>query len=135
MTTHSVQTTFRSLEWIDAPIGDPEATPKLTRASCKQAYRGDVEGESTLEYVMVLAPDGSADFVGVERVVGRLLGKRGSFALRHVGRFADGVARMSIEIVRGSGTAELAGLSGAGEFESPHATEYALTLQCSFDAD
>ncbi len=64
---------------------------------------------------MIYAEDGSASFVGLERVKGDLTGKKGSFVLQHVGRFADGAAKGTVTVVPGSGTGELVGLSGNGE--------------------
>ena len=127
-----VRATFRSVQWDEVAIEGEDAQPKLTRASCRQVYRGDIAGESTLEYLMVYHGEGAATFVGVERIAGTVKGREGSFAVQHRGVFAGGVAKMAMEIVEGAGTGELAGLTGTGEFESPHAEEYEVTLSCSF---
>ena len=48
----------------------------------------------------------------MERVVGTLDGRRGSFLLQHSATMTRGAPRMSITVVPDSGTEELAGLSG-----------------------
>ncbi len=123
--------TFRSTSWQEDPIGEG-AVPKMTRAHCRQTYSGDISGDSTLEYLMVHHEDGSATFVGIERIEGTVHGRQGTFAMRHEGAFADGVARMTMVVVEGAGTGALRGLTGSGTFESPHATEYHVELSCSF---
>ena len=52
--------------------------------------------------------------------------------MRHLGSFENGVAKMELEIIAGTGSGELTGLSGSGSFESGHAAEYTLTLDCAF---
>jgi hypothetical protein len=127
--TSIARATFKSLQWDETRIGDEKDSPKFTRASCRQKYSGDIEGESSLEYLMCYLEDGTAIFTGMERIIGRLAGRSGSFVLRHEGFFADGVAKMRLSIVDGSGTGELAGVAGTSEFESPHAEEYPITLE------
>ena len=90
----SIHATFRSTSWEETPIGEGGTLPKLTRASSRQVYTGDVAGDSTLEYLMVYRDGGAATFVGVERIEGTVNQRAGSFALRHEGVFEDGVARM-----------------------------------------
>ena len=131
-----VRSTFRSLSWEETPVGQADALPKLTRATCAQEYTGDIEGRSTLEYLMVHteggAAGGAATFVGMERVVGSMAGRDGSFALRHEGVFEGGVAKMTVTVVDGSGTGSLGGVRGAGSFASAQAESYEITLHCDF---
>ncbi|MGH7451983.1 MAG: DUF3224 domain-containing protein [bacterium] len=74
-------------------INEIEGLPKLTRASVTKSFKGDIEGEGTLEYLMMYRADGSASFVGLERIVGRLSGRSGSFVFQHSGVFEGGVAK------------------------------------------
>lgn len=61
--------------WDERPYSENPDMPKLTRASVTKRYAGDVEGEGHVEYLMVYRSDGSASFVGLERVVGRIGGR------------------------------------------------------------
>ena len=48
---------------------------------------------------MMYRSDGSATFVGLERVVGHVAGKAGSFVLQRTGLFENGVAKESYLVV------------------------------------
>ena len=102
--------------------------PKLTRAAVTKTFTGDIEGEGQVEYLMMYRSDGSATFVGLERVVGRIAGKAGSFVLQRVGVFEDGLAKESYSVVPGSGTGELLGLRGEGTSSVGHGSEHPMTL-------
>ncbi len=59
-------------------------------------FSRDIEGESTEEYPMVYREDGSASFVGLKRVVGRVGGRSGSFVLQYSGTFEGGIAKATL---------------------------------------
>ena len=119
--------TFEIRSWDEKPLLEADGQ-KLTRASVKKSFQGDIEGESVLEYVMFYRADGTASYTGIERITGRLGGKSGSFALLHGGTFAGGVATSRWTMVEGSGTGGLKGLRGDGGFSSGHAQWYEMTL-------
>jgi hypothetical protein len=102
---------------------------KLTRASVKQTAAGDIDGDASAEWVMAYRADDTADFLGLQRVDGRLGGRSGSFVLESRGTFDGKEARGSLTVVPGSGTDELAGISGSGEFSAPHGRELAVSLE------
>ncbi len=56
--------------------------------------------------------DGSGGYVALELVTGTLNGKRGSFVLQHNGTMSGGAYTMNVNVVPGSGTGELVGISG-----------------------
>src|SRR5579859_6081659 len=101
---------FAIKSWDEKPYGEGQDLPKLTRASVKKTFTGDIEGEGQVEYLMVYRSDGSATFVGLERVVGRIAGKPGTFVLQRTGVFEGGQAKESYTVVPGSATEELEGL-------------------------
>ena len=111
--------TFTVTSWTEEPWDERPGGPKVTRAVVAKAFTGDLEGSSALQYLMAYRDDGSADFVGLERVDGRLAGRSGTFVLRHVGAFIDGAATGSWSIVDGSGTDELEGIRGESQFSLP----------------
>src|SRR2546425_12464933 len=106
---------FAIKNWDEQPYSEGPDMPKLTRARVTKAFTHDIQGESHVEYLMMYRPDGSATFVGLERVTGRLAGKAGSFVLQRAGVFEGGVAKESYSVVPGSGTGELRGLRGEGK--------------------
>jgi hypothetical protein len=89
----------------DAPVG---------AMSISKVFRGDLEGASVGQMLAIRAPvDGSAGYVAMERVIGTLRGRKGTFALQHSGSMTRGVPALSVTVVPDSGTDELAGLAGA----------------------
>jgi hypothetical protein len=124
---------FAIKTWDEKPYNDGAGLPKLTRASVTKSFRGDLEGESQLEYLMVYRADGTASFVGLERVVGRLSGRSGSFVLQRTGSFDGSLAKESYSVVPGSGTGELASLRGEGSSAAGHAKENAMALEYDLD--
>ena len=68
---------FAISSWDEKPYGEGQDLPKLTRASVTRTYTGDIAGEGRVEYLMMYRGDGSAAFVGLERIIGRLAGKTG----------------------------------------------------------
>jgi hypothetical protein len=119
---------FAIKAWDEKPYSEAQGLPKLTRATVSKTFSGDIEGESQVEYLMVYRSDGSASFVGLERVVGRLNGKSGSFVLQRTGTFEGGQAKESYSVVSGSGTGELRTLHGEGTSAVGHGSEHPFTL-------
>ncbi len=132
MSKHATAT-FQVKSWDEKPYNEIDEGPKLTRASVTKSFRGDIEGEGTLEYLMIYRDDGSASFVGLERVVGRVGDRSGSFVLQHSGTFEGGTAKATWFVVPGSGTGDLRGLRGEGGFASAHAEDIPITLEYDFE--
>ena len=125
--------TFKLDSWDEKPYDEIEGAPKLTRVKVTKTYHGDIEGESTLEYLMMYRQDGTASFVGLERVVGSLGGRSGTFVLQHKGTFEGGKAKVDCFVVSDSGTGELRGLRGEGGFAAGHAEQHSVTLDFDFE--
>ena len=119
---------FAIKKWDEQPYSEEPGQPKLTRASVTKTYSGDIEGEAQVEYLMMYGSDGSATFVGLERVVGRIAGKTGTFVLQRTGVFESGQAKESYSIISGSATGDLQGLSGDGRSAVGHGMEHPFTL-------
>ena len=62
----------------------------------------------------------AATFVGIQRVVGKIGGKKGSFLIETTGIFDGKTAQGDWTLIENSGTAELEGISGEGTFGAPH---------------
>lgn len=114
--------------WDEKPYGEGLGLPKLTRATVTKTFTGDLEGEGQVEYLMVYRGDSSATFVGLERVVGRLAGRTGSFVLQRTGVFEGGQAKEAYTVVPGSATGDLPGLRGDGSSAVGHGAEHPFTL-------
>lgn len=120
--------TFEIKSWDEKPFHEGEGLPKITRAIVAKTFAGEIEGTGTLEYLMMYRDDGSASFVGMERIIGRVGGKSGSFVLQHSGVFEAGLAKSTCPIVPGSGTGELRGIRGEAHYAATH-TSRPITLE------
>jgi hypothetical protein len=125
-TTANARFTIKS--WDEKPYSEGPDLPKMTRATVTKTFTGDIEGEGQVEYVMMYRPDGSATFVGLERITGRIGEKSGSFVLERSGVFESGQAKESFSVVPGSATGDLRGLLGEGTSSVGHASDYPFTL-------
>ncbi len=130
MDVHCVAT-FQVVNWEESPFDHYAAGTKVTRAEVTKTYSGDVDGESITQWLMSYDEDGSATFVGMERLVGRIAGQTGSLVLQHVGAFEAGAAKADLSVTRGSGTEDLAGATGTGKFLADPAGS--VTLDLSLD--
>jgi hypothetical protein len=97
---------------------EPAAGPVLTRIHVEERFSGDIEGDGVAEFLQVSGADGSASFVGVERVTGTVAGRAGTFVLQDAGTVAGNVVNGEWFVVPGSGTGDLVGLRGTGGFQA-----------------
>jgi hypothetical protein len=119
---------FAIKAWDEKPYSEGPDLPKMTRAAVTKTFTGDIAGEGHVEYLMMYRADGSATFVGLERIVGSVAGKTGSFVLQRTGAFENGTAKEAYSVVPGSGTGELKSLRGEGTSAVGHGMEHPLTL-------
>jgi Protein of unknown function (DUF3224) len=83
------------------------------RMLIEKTFFGDLEGTSIGEMMASrTAVENSAGYVALERVMGKLLGKSGSFVLQHSSLMNRGEPTQSITVIPDSGTGELEGLRG-----------------------
>ena len=86
---------------------------KLARMSIDKQFQGDLVGTSQGEMLSAgTATKGSAGYVAIERVTGKLGDRRGSFVLQHNATMTRGAPYLNIVVVPDSGTEELMGLRG-----------------------
>ena len=126
--------TFQVQSWDEIPVLKANGGPKVTQAKVSMAFEGDVEGEGTVEWLMGYDGDEkTAAFVGLERVVGKIGERRGSFVLQHIGSFDGALAKSELQIVPGSGTEELDGLTGTGSFEAGMGSDGVRRFSLNYD--
>jgi len=97
---------------------EPAEGPVLTRIHVQEHFSGDIEGDGVVEFLQAGRADGSASFVGIERVTGRLAGSQGTFLLQDAGTVEGRLVSGDWFVVPGSGTGQLAGLRGEGGFRA-----------------
>lgn len=105
---------------------------RLTHAHGTQTFTGDIEGDGAVHWLMLYRNDKTARFVGMQRISGTIGGRRGSVVLA-----ADGVhdgtgSKISLDVVPGSGSGQLEGLTGKGKLENPGGKTGTYELDYSF---
>ncbi|MEP6509146.1 MAG: DUF3224 domain-containing protein, partial [Gemmatimonadales bacterium] len=90
----------------------------LGRLAIDKQFEGDLDASSKGQMLAAgTQTKGSAGYVAIEKVTGKLNGREGTFHLQHSGTMNRGTPSLSITVVPDSGTGELAGLSGTMEIE------------------
>ena len=132
MSTHATGT-YTTKSWDEKPFSEIEGAGKLTPASVVDTFEGDIAGEATLEYLMAYRDDQFASFVGLERVVGRIGDRAGSFVLQQNGTFENGVVTATWSVVPDSGTGDLRGLRGEGGYRWDGQSSQSATFTLDYD--
>jgi uncharacterized protein DUF3224 len=115
------------------PYDTPSHGPTLTRTRVTETFSGDIEADGVVEFLQVVQSDGSASFVGIERVTGKVGGKNGTFVLQDEGTVAGSIVSGTWFVVPGSGTGELTGLRGEGGFSADLGKGASITLDYWFE--
>jgi hypothetical protein len=113
----------------EAQTYDEREGATLGRIHIERRFQGDLEGEATAELLTATAEDGTAVYLALDRISGRLDGKEGSFVLQHRGVLSADGAEIDGAIVPGSGTGELEGITGHGAITVDDEGTHRLTLE------
>jgi Flp pilus assembly protein TadG len=104
----------------------------LGRRSADKQYSGDIEGSGRGEMVAALTNvKTSLGYVAIERVIGTLQGRKGTFLLQHTGTMTAATRDLNVTVVPDSGTGQLVGLSGKmmiNIVDGKHLYEFDYTL-------
>jgi Protein of unknown function (DUF3224) len=95
---------------------DQTAGPALTEIRIREAFAGDIQGESTVGALQVQGGDKSARQVSMQRFSGKLGGRQGTFVLQGSETVEKGKIKATWFVIPGSGTGDLSGLRGEGGF-------------------
>ena len=115
------------------PYEEVDDGPSLVEIHVTETFSGDIEGEGVVRFLQAVRPDGSASFVGIERVTGSIGGRQGSFLLQDAGTLEGSTVKGDWFVIPGSGTGELAGLRGEGGFEAELGQSASITLDYWFE--
>ena len=90
----------------------------LGRVALSKQFHGELDATAVAQMLSAgTAVKGSAGYVAIELVAGRLAGRAGTFILQHSGSMSRGQASLAVTVVPDSGTGELAGLAGTMAIE------------------
>jgi hypothetical protein len=112
---------------------EPAEGPVLTRIHVEESFSGDISGDGVVEFLQAARADGSASFVGIERVTGTVGGRDGTFLLQDSGTVSDNIVSGDWFVVPGSGTAGLSGLRGEGGFRANLGSDAQVHLDYWFE--
>jgi hypothetical protein len=131
-----VKTKLKIDSWDEKPYRELPDGTKFTRAdvALSDGGEGDVTA-ATFEGLMFYRADGTSSYVTVMRLEATLDGRTGSFVLRGEGAYDGTTARGTSEIVAGSGTDGLAGITGTAESVSTQADYPFMPLTVTYTMD
>jgi hypothetical protein len=107
--------------------------PNLVEIHVSESFSGDIDGEGVARFLQAVRKDGSASFVGIERVTGSLSGRTGSFLLQDAGTLEGNTVKGDWFVIPGSGTRNLSGLRGEGGFTAELGEHASITLDYWFE--
>jgi hypothetical protein len=83
------------------------------RMTINKSYTGDAEGSGIGQMISKRTESGTAAYCAIEEFSGSVDGKSGTFTLIHQGRMNKETQSLEVEILKGSGTGDLKGISGS----------------------
>jgi hypothetical protein len=93
--------------------GATELDGAVARFELTKTFAGDLTGSGAGVMLSAGNPGvGAAGYVAIETVTGRLGDREGGFALQQFGTMQGGEQRLEYEVVPGSGTGGLTGITG-----------------------
>ncbi len=128
-----MKTVTGTFEVTMLPPDTPPSPAGFVRLSLDKKFQGPLEGTSRVE--MMATTDGkspSGGYVALERFAGTLDGKSGGFILQHSGTMSPGAMQIGVLVSPGSGTGELAGISGSLEIRR-EGKQHFYTLHYTLD--
>jgi hypothetical protein len=109
MTTTSGR--FALTSWDEDTYDDAEGA-RLVRVRNTKTFEGGITGTSTADLLQAIAGEADAAYVAIERVSAEVDGRKGTFVLRHSACTTSGGGDMRVDVVPGSATGDLEGLTG-----------------------
>ena len=93
---------------------DDGAEAAVGRMSIDKQFQGDLVGTSKGQMLMAASESekGSAGYVALEKVTGKLDGRNGTFYLQHTGTMNRGAGELTVSVIPDTGTNQLVGLRG-----------------------
>jgi hypothetical protein len=116
---------------------DADQDVSLGRMLISKQIHGDIEGTSQGQMLTAgTAVKGSAGYVAIEKITGKLNGRSGSFMLQHSGTMTQGAPHLVITVVPDSGTDQLVGITGTmniDKTDGKHSYQFDYSLPAQSD--
>ena len=106
----------RATGWINVISYDPKSQDDtgISEVHVTEEFTGGLTGTGSARFLMVTNADGGVYFTGMERFIGIIAGRDGSFILRNTGILKEGEVTSEWLVIPGSATGGLTGLRGTG---------------------
>jgi hypothetical protein len=117
---------FSNDRYEEEPYGEADGA-EVSRVHISRTFTGDLEGSSAAELLIAKSEEGGG-YVGQDRITGALRGGSGSFVFQHAGLMGPEGITNTGTIVPGTGTGELAGITGEGTMLADDQGNHTLTL-------
>lgn len=112
-----VQGTFTVHMEPEPPFDEVDGVT-LNRATFAKRFTGPLDATSTVQMLAARTPEPrSAGYVAIERIVGTLEGRTGSFVVVQLGIMDRDAQSLTVTIVPDSGTGELKGVRGSMDIQ------------------
>ena len=122
---------FTNDRYDEEAYGEAEGV-EVSRVHISRTFTGDLSGESSAE-LLIAKSEGGGGYVGHDRITGALGGRTGGFVFQHQGLMGPEGVTNTGGIVPGSGTGELAGITGEGTMLADEDGNHTLTLTYQLD--
>jgi hypothetical protein len=132
-TTTAAKGTTEVTVYKPVTYDQPTEGPRLNEVELVETFKGDIDGQGVARVLQAQWADGQVQYTTIERVVGTVAGRAGSFLLRVEGTVRDKHNHGAWVVLAGSATGDLQGLRGEGGFEAEHGKRGAWTLNYWFD--
>jgi len=96
------------IDWKETMVFERTDGVKVTRVEAKFQYSGDLEGATTLAFLLSYRVDGTGTYAGWEQFSGTFRGRPGETVFAHHGVFDPKTVLAQVETVAGTGTGSLA---------------------------
>ena len=116
----TLTTRLKIAAWDENPVKEFDDGTKVTRAAVTLEEGADGLTAGSSQSTMYYRADGTSTFVDVMWLSGTLDGRTGTFFLTGTGGYDGKTASSTSRIVPGSGTGDLAGITGTCTSESTH---------------
>jgi Protein of unknown function (DUF3224) len=127
-TTGTANGTMEIASWDEQPYVELDDGRKLTTTTVTQNVAGDLAGVGSATWLAAYRADGTADYVGYQRIVGTLGDAEGSIVLRMSGGYDGEVAHSDWEVVDGTGTGAFEQMRGTGAMDATSSGMPSYTL-------
>jgi hypothetical protein len=117
---------FSNDRYEEEPYGEADGA-EVSRVHISRTFTRDLEGSSTAE-LLIAKSEGGGGYVGQDQITGALRGNSGSFVFQHAGLMGPEGITNTGTIVPGTGTGELAGITGEGTMLADDQGNHTLTL-------